>query len=634
MSRGEIRPGLLGTKRTALVMYGMLIVLPTLVLGLLHWRQLENDHQKMLADVPRSVESAAKRLTEAMHSRLHDVVHREEERPFFEYKPRYFPPDTIGADLAFVGSPLTKASAPPTILCWFSYVVDPGAASTWPVVLLGSREETAGAARLREDMLPAALEVREIEGTERWFPFLRVWRARADPRSEAIKLPVLAINLSDEQSLDCLRDDLPALRGLQEVVVELRVSEFVLHFYREQDGKPRVYATRTVTIPRNPELEKMPACFAGVGRGTTLVQGFFLDPDWLFKDLPATVAAQVLETSQEFVPVESAALRPDADAFTIRPIRLLRILAQEKDLNFGVMRIVANARDLEARFRTQTFRFVGMAAMLVLSLVTGLVLLLRSVNRDLEAARRTENFVAAVTHELRTPVAAIKLYGEMLEDGWVDDPEKLHEYYRRIVRETGRLETLVENVLEKSQLAQREVAPEPGDLNQAIESLAPSLLGLGLLTGGDGKKDLEFEYDDDLPLVMFIPEGVRSIVTNLVENARKYAPPKVVLQPEDSPVPSASAAAEPILVKTHLLAGSVVLDVLDRGPGIPHNERSRIFEAFYRVGNETTRTTRGTGLGLHLVALQAQAMGARVAVLDRKGGGTVFRVTFATAPAA
>jgi signal transduction histidine kinase len=122
--------------------------------------------------------------------------------------------------------------------------------------------------------------------------------------------------------------------------------------------------------------------------------------------------------------------------------------------------------------------------------------------------------------------------------------------------------------------------------------------------------------------VLLIPEGVRSIVTNLVENARKYAPVKRDV-----------ADAEPIVVRTQVLAGMAVLDVMDRGPGIPHAERTKIFQAFYRVGNETTRTARGTGLGLHLVMLQTTAMGARVGVLDRKGGGTVFRVTFQSAPA-
>jgi signal transduction histidine kinase len=304
------------------------------------------------------------------------------------------------------------------------------------------------------------------------------------------------------------------------------------------------------------------------------------------------------------------------ESFKIQPVRALGLdVLNAADEEYGEIKVAVNVKELESRFRLQSVRFLGVAAMLVISLATGMILLLRSVNRDLEAARRTENFVAAVTHELRTPVAAIKLYGEMLHDGWVDDPEKLAEYYRRIVRETGRLETLVENVLEKSQLARREVAPEAGDLNDVIGSLAPSLTSLS----PEGIQDLSFEYGEALPLVMLIPEGVRSIVSNLVENARKYAP-----------VTAGSGTPEPIVVKTHVLAGNVVLDVMDRGPGIPHAERSKIFEAFYRVGNERTRTARGTGLGLHLVALQSEAMGARVAVLDRKGGGSLFRITFDT----
>jgi signal transduction histidine kinase len=76
------------------------------------------------------------------------------------------------------------------------------------------------------------------------------------------------------------------------------------------------------------------------------------------------------------------------------------------------------------------------------------------------------------------------------------------------------------------------------------------------------------------------------------------------------------------------LRNKVVLEVLDRGPGIPAAERTRIFQAFYRVGNESTRTASGTGLGLHLVALHMRAMRGRVQVLDREGGGTNFRLTF------
>jgi len=224
-----------------------------------------------------------------------------------------------------------------------------------------------------------------------------------------------------------------------------------------------------------------------------------------------------------------------------------------------------------------------------------------------------------VTHELRTPLSAIRMHGEMLQDGWVADDTKRQEYYRRIVRETDRLETLVERVLEKGRLSTADARPEAGDLNSIVESLEPSLVGT---RAGPRSSDVEFDLAPDLPETMIVPEGVRSIVTNLVENARKYAPPV-----------KNGDGFEPIRVVTSVQDGNPVLEVLDRGPGIPREERSHIFDAFYRVGNESTRTTKGTGLGLHLVALHCQAMNARVQALDRDGGGTVFRVTFERAGA-
>jgi two-component system OmpR family sensor kinase len=120
-----------------------------------------------------------------------------------------------------------------------------------------------------------------------------------------------------------------------------------------------------------------------------------------------------------------------------------------------------------------------------------------------------------------------------------------------------------------------------------------------------------------LPLVMLTPEAVTSIVVNLVENARKYAP-----------VDLTKPGAEPIRVQTRRGRDHVVLEVCDRGPGVAPEEAPRIFEAFYRVGNEATRTSRGTGLGLHLVALQAKAIGGAAGVLPRPGGGAIFWVRF------
>ncbi|MBK7875698.1 MAG: HAMP domain-containing histidine kinase [Planctomycetes bacterium] len=353
----------------------------------------------------------------------------------------------------------------------------------------------------------------------------------------------------------------------------------------------------------------MPRCFDSARNAPEFIQGFFIDGDWLFRGLPAELAARTLIPDQEFYgPDQTGALPGEHVSQSLRPVHELGIEADLRDQAFGTMRVAVDIGLLGERFRSQMLHLAGVGAMLILSLATGLALLLRSVSHDLESARRTENFVSAVTHELRTPLSAIRLYAEMLQDGWVEDDAKRRVYYQRIVRESQRLETLVERVLEKGRLTSKETQVEPGDLNRVVDGLRATLIG----PDEDPARDLVFELEPELPSVLLYPEGVRSIVGNLVENARKYAP-----------VPP---GGEPIRVVTRRAGSAVWLEVQDRGPGIPESERDRIFEAFYRVGNETTRTAKGTGLGLHLVALQADAMGGRVEVVARPGGGTIFRV--------
>jgi signal transduction histidine kinase len=279
--------------------------------------------------------------------------------------------------------------------------------------------------------------------------------------------------------------------------------------------------------------------------------------------------------------------------------------------------LTIDPRGLQRRHRVE---WIVLAVGLAVSAAVGGSLLaagLKDLQRRLRQADRTSNFVAAVTHEFRTPLSTIALHAEMLLEGWTVDPEQRQEYYRRIANETTRLSRLVERILEQSQLSRGRTQapaaePELGDLNAAVKAVIPSLEA----GAPGGLADLRFELADGLPPVLQSPEAIESIVTNLVENARKYAPARV--GPE---------GVEPLLVRTGLAAGEVRLEVLDRGPGIPEAERERVFEAFYRIGNEATRTTTGTGLGLHLVQLQVQALGGRAEVLDRAGGGACLRVS-------
>ena len=207
-------------------------------------------------------------------------------------------------------------------------------------------------------------------------------------------------------------------------------------------------------------------------------------------------------------------------------------------------------------------------------------------------------------------MAALRLYGEMLSEGWAQDEDKRSEYHQRIVRESERLELLVDRVMQKTRLETTGVEPISTDLRVLVEQIVESMR--------EGRDDIELKADSDTPLSLTDPEGVRSILENLIDNARKYAK---------------SSESDPMEVRVKADDGRPVLEVSDRGPGVPREERERLFDAFYRSGNEERRSAKGIGLGLHLAALHANAMGAELEVLDRSGGGAVFSVRFKRAPA-
>jgi signal transduction histidine kinase len=229
-----------------------------------------------------------------------------------------------------------------------------------------------------------------------------------------------------------------------------------------------------------------------------------------------------------------------------------------------------------------------------LLIILGLWALYRVVVTQLEFAERQSNFVAAVSHELKTPLTAIRMHGEMLQDGLIEGAEKTQESYRTITAQAERLSRLIGNVLLLSKIERRlEPPPKPGNLapvlTAAIAALSPQVKQSGFT--------LHIAIPDSVPDVALDADAVEQILFNLIDNSLKYAK---------------EAEDKRLSVSLEVKENSVLLSVRDRGPGIPLGEQKKIFEAFYRLESELTRRSQGTGLGLALVFDLAARMKATV----------------------
>lgn len=253
----------------------------------------------------------------------------------------------------------------------------------------------------------------------------------------------------------------------------------------------------------------------------------------------------------------------------------------------------------------------ALTTLLALTATAGLFALYRMAALAMAFAERRSNFVAAVTHELKTPVTAIRLYGEMLRDDLVPSDEKRREYYRTITAESERLGRLVDDVLELARLEKgaRPMQLTTGALGPVVEDALALLRPQAERAGFALRSALE----PGLPRVRFDRDALVQVLGNLVDNSLKYA------------------RAGEIDVACRGEAGRVWLAVRDRGPGVAQAQLPLLFEPFHRGEDERVRTTQGTGLGLALVRRLVERMGGTVEGRNAPGGGFEVRIALQAA---
>lgn len=245
---------------------------------------------------------------------------------------------------------------------------------------------------------------------------------------------------------------------------------------------------------------------------------------------------------------------------------------------------------------------VGEGAVFLVILIFGIVRIRRSIRKELEFSRNQNNFLLSITHELKTPIASTKLYLQTLQKRTVDE-QKREEILIKTLQQNEQLERLIDNILNASRLENKRLILHKEETN--VSAFLNSIFD---------------RYSRQYPQIPFINEiqpGIsaeidpfifETVINNLIENAIKYAG-------KDGPVSIELVKYEKLIIR-----------VKDNGSGIPQKNRKDIFKKFYRIGNEETRTQKGSGLGLFIAKELSHLHKGQIKYHDNQPKGSVFEL--------
>lgn len=265
--------------------------------------------------------------------------------------------------------------------------------------------------------------------------------------------------------------------------------------------------------------------------------------------------------------------------------------------------VVYTLEELAQDHRQQKTMIIGEGLVFVIALFFGVWFINRGYTKEIEIIRQKKNFLLAITHELKSPLASIRLIFETFQKRnlQAQDHENLTSHG---MRETDRLAKLVNNLLLSARLDKSYVPMvERRDIRSLIEQVAADL------RKSHPDAALQLHMPDSPAYVMLDVTGMYSMLYNLIENGIKYG------------------RKYPIQISLQEHPSNYEIQIADQGIGVPLAERSKIFEQFYRSGHEDTRQEKGTGIGLYIVSKISEMHGGTIRVLENKPKGTIFAAT-------
>lgn len=518
----------------------------------------------------RAVQSTAEKereLAESLSKRLEDLRLAESQRPYFHYQNLYHDPKGASQGLSVVPSPLANGPSDPLVSAYFQ--IDSNARVTLPTIneelvelnapdvpAQSAMRDTlaASAGRMRA---AAATHVDVLEQERRAATRIAALEARlaasAAPKTQQVLLDpnVFAQNVNATSVYRELKGNRPppVIPQADTSPVKIRSTDFQ---WRTLDvgGKPQLVALRAVLTPAD-----------------TLVQGVLISP----------IANVGLD--RKGTPVEGTGWRVRLDATGA----------------------INAARAQRRRDWDQFLRLFAAVCAVLLAVVAGVVWVL---SRAEKLATDRARFAATAAHELRTPLASLRLYSDLIAEE--EDAAAREKYARELASQTERLGRVVANVLEVTRLERGTFAlkPRPGAIGALVEECVARLRPQ--LEAAQCRLDLHVA--GDLPQVSFDPDALHHVVDNLVDNAEKFS--------REAPDRSISVAVAPE-------DGGVAITVSDRGPGVPE-DLLRDPRPFRRASSSSSPA--GLGLGLFLVDRIVRGHGGALRSVQRPGGGASVQV--------
>lgn len=285
------------------------------------------------------------------------------------------------------------------------------------------------------------------------------------------------------------------------------------------------------------------------------------------------------------------------------------LLEANLDRPFSSWKAAVGLKDtnIDALARDSFLHSAGATVLVLVVALCGIALAIRATDREARLAQAKSNFVANVSHELKTPLSLLSLFSEILELGRVKNDEKKTEYYRIIRHESLRLNKMIDNILDFSKIeaGRKTYNFAHSDMAEVIENVLSSYRYQITNSGFDVQTNMQ----PDLPRVLIDRDAMTQAISNLLDNAIKY-----------------SRDVKELSIATEKRGSNISIEIADRGIGIPRAEQAKVFEKFYRVGNGLVHDVKGSGLGLSLVKHIIEAQRGTISLESDVGKGTRFTI--------